>query len=392
MDNSLTNFELTESTVKIGTDSENGSEKSEAIEILGYGDVESSSSNKSDDDFDNNLPDTVTLLKHEKTGAKVYLIGTAHFSKESQDDVVKANEFYYYFYSVITNVLPHVVVIELCSSRTNILSLDEATILEEAKNIDMQKMISTMRSNGVYNGLMYLLLLNMSAHLTKEIGMAPGGEFRVAYREALKIPNCTVHLGDRPINVTLKRALAKLTWFQTIKLAWHLLTNKEPVSVEDIEKCKNRDMLEQLLADLAGEYPAFREVFLDERDIYLTNSLQMAALSKWKPDGHEGAGEASQSESIRVVGVVGMGHVAGITRLWPQEQRPFVKDIITIPPPSVTSRVVKYSFKISLLTFGGYLIYRYVPVPRFLRENVHMIVQKVINNVKTDTGVKYTLH
>lgn len=42
-------------------------------------------------------------------------------------------------------------------------------------------------------------------------------------------------------------------------------------------------MLEQLLADMAGEYPAFGEVFLDERDIYLTNSLQAAALSKLKP-------------------------------------------------------------------------------------------------------------
>ncbi|KAJ8956880.1 hypothetical protein NQ318_014297 [Aromia moschata] len=221
MDSSLSNFELSESTVKIGTDSENGSEKSDPIEILGYGDVESSSSNKSDDDFDSNLPETVTLLRHEKTGAKVYLIGTAHFSRESQEDVVK----------VITNVLPHVVVLELCSSRTNILSLDEASVLEEAKNFDMQKIMSTIRSNGVYNGLMYLLLLNMSAHLTKQIGMAPGGEFRVAYREASKISNCRILLGDRPINITLKRALSRLTWFQTAKLVWHLLTSKDPISV-----------------------------------------------------------------------------------------------------------------------------------------------------------------
>lgn len=42
-------------------------------------------------------------------------------------------------------------------------------------------------------------------------------------------------------------------------------------------------MLEQLLADMAGEYPAFGEVFLDERDIYLTNSLQAAAMWKLKP-------------------------------------------------------------------------------------------------------------
>lgn len=75
----------------------------------------------------------------------------------------------------------------MCSSRTNILSLDEETVLQEAKNIDLQKIISTIRTNGTYNGLMYLLLLNMSAHLTKEIGMAPGGEFRVAYKEVIYI-------------------------------------------------------------------------------------------------------------------------------------------------------------------------------------------------------------
>ena len=36
-------------------------------------------------------------------------------------------------------------------------------------------------------GVMYLLLLSMSAHLTKELGMAPGGEFRTAYQEAQKL-------------------------------------------------------------------------------------------------------------------------------------------------------------------------------------------------------------
>lgn len=76
-------------------------------------------------------------------------------------------------------------VLELCSSRTNILSLDEKTILEEAKNIDLQKIITNIKSSGLYNGIMYILLLNMSAHITKELGMAPGGEFRAAYREVL---------------------------------------------------------------------------------------------------------------------------------------------------------------------------------------------------------------
>lgn len=34
---------------------------------------------------------------------------------------------------------PDVVMIELCKSRVNILSLDEATILEESKNMNFQK-------------------------------------------------------------------------------------------------------------------------------------------------------------------------------------------------------------------------------------------------------------
>lgn len=84
---------------------------------------------------------------------------------------------------MIKNVKPNVVVLELCASRVNILSLDEKTILEESKNIDLQKVITTIQTSGLYNGIMYILLLNMSAHITKQLGMAPGGEFRAGFRE-----------------------------------------------------------------------------------------------------------------------------------------------------------------------------------------------------------------
>lgn len=39
-------------------------------------------------DIDNQLPETVTLLK-TPNGGKLYLVGTAHFSVESQNDVSK---------------------------------------------------------------------------------------------------------------------------------------------------------------------------------------------------------------------------------------------------------------------------------------------------------------
>ena len=44
--------------------------------------------------------------------------------------------------------------------------------------------------NGFVQGVMHLLLLSMSAHLTRELGMAPGGEFRVAVREVRKVFAC----------------------------------------------------------------------------------------------------------------------------------------------------------------------------------------------------------
>ena len=38
-----------------------------------------------------------------------------------------------------------------------------------------------------------------------------------------------VMLGDRPIQVTLSRALASLSVWHKIKLAWHIITSKDPI-------------------------------------------------------------------------------------------------------------------------------------------------------------------
>lgn len=188
------------------------------------------------EEFNRNLPDTVTLLR-TPTGNNVYLIGTAHFSEASQRDVA----------FVIRNVRPRAVVVELCSSRVHILKHDEKTLLEEAKDINMQKIRNVIRTNGVVNGMFYILLLNMSAKLTKELGMAPGGEFRTAMKEATKIPNCLVHLGDRPINITLQRAIKGLSLWQTLKLVYKLMSFDEEITKEEVEQCKQKDLLEELM-------------------------------------------------------------------------------------------------------------------------------------------------
>jgi len=304
------------------------------------------------------LPDTCQVLVSASSGAKVYLIGTAHFSKESCEDVSL----------VIRGVQPDIVMVELCKARTNILHLDEETILEEAQNLDFEKSLEIIRSQGTVQGVMYLLLLSMSAHLTKELGMAPGGEFRRAFTEAKKVPGCMVHLGDRPINITLKRALAALSPWQKLRLGWNILTSRDSITKEEVEKCKNRDLLENMLAEMAGEFPALSRVFVAERDLFLAHSLQMAAdaipVHALGPDGQKREGTSPAT----VVGVVGIGHMPGIIEHWGKVTREQVRDVVRVEPPSTVSRVVRFTVKTAV--WGGclYGVYRLCrgPVSRLL--------------------------
>lgn len=80
---------------------------------------------------------------------------------------------------------PHIVLLEICESRASWLTLDEKTMFEESQKLNMDTIISLIKKNGVYCGLTYLLVQNMNKHITKEVGMAPGGEFRVAYQEVI---------------------------------------------------------------------------------------------------------------------------------------------------------------------------------------------------------------
>ncbi|CAH2230520.1 jg18622 [Pararge aegeria aegeria] len=286
---------------------------------------------------DNGLPNTVTVLD-APDGGKVYLVGTAHFSLESQEDVSK----------VIQHVCPHVVMVELCEQRTNILLLDEEVILREAKNINISKIRATMAQNGVFNGLMYILLLNMSAHITRELGMAPGGEFRRAMAEAKKIRNCIVQLGDRAIDITLHRAIASLSWGQTIRFIWHLLTSNQNISLEEVERCKQKKMLEDMLEEMAEEFPALKRVFVVERDMYLCHSLQIAALQ-------------ARREPCRIVGVVGIGHVAGIVEHWGKIEPQDITPLLKIPPPSLSTRIIRVSVRAACAGAVLFAVYKLTP-------------------------------
>lgn len=293
------------------------------------------------EEFDQNLPDTVTLLTTPE-GSKVYLVGTAHFSENSCNDVSL----------VMRNVQPNVVMLELCPSRVHILKYDEKALLEEAKDINLAKIQSIVKANGTVNGLFYILLLNMSAKITKKLGMAPGGEFRRAVTEASRIPNCLIQLGDRQINITLQRALRGLSLWQTVKLIPKLLIMDDDISAEEVEQCKQKDLLEEIMLEMAGEFPAFGRVFVQERDLYLCHSLQVAALPQQRKDG--------TIRPVSVVGVVGIGHAAGIVKHWGKVESAAIASIVTIPPASFSHKAAKFVLKYGTLGLCAYGVFRFV--------------------------------
>ncbi|KAB0397158.1 hypothetical protein E2I00_004709 [Balaenoptera physalus] len=150
-----------------------------------------------------NLPRTVTELVAED-GSRVYVVGTAHFSDDSKKDVVKDTQSQVVPASVVASstelsprrltgggvalgvglrvrrgsargargelacpsqtireVQPDVVVVELCQYRVSMLKMDERTLLREAKEISLEKLQQAVR----------------------QLGVAPGGEFREAFKE-----------------------------------------------------------------------------------------------------------------------------------------------------------------------------------------------------------------
>jgi len=352
------------------------------------------------------LPENVSKLITE-CGAKIYVVGTAHFSEASQDDVAR----------VIRLLSPDVVMVELCAGREGVLKYDEEALLNAAQDVSLAKLRVTIRESGsVISGIMQLLLLSMSAHITKQLGMAPGGEFRVAWKEARLIPGCKLVLGDRPIQATLGRAMASLSICQKIKLGWHLLFSNGDITKEDVEKYKEKDMIAEMIEEMTGHFPELSRVFVDERDQYMAQMLlhcievirrdlprvintttgednknrqniSEAMESDEQPELHDnfpddltrdGAIEEIDNNTNGIkedeissleyqpvlVAVVGIGHMKGIMENMGKTCD--LEELELIPPPTYASRAFAIAVKsvppllVAAFSWGVYSVYRWV--------------------------------
>jgi len=226
---------------------------------------------------------------------EITLLGTAHVSRESADLVA----------AVIEEEQPDTVCVELCQSRYQAITQENRW-----KNTDLMKVI---REKKAFLLLSNLMLASFQKKIGRKLGIKPGEEMIRAIKTA-ESAGAAVHLADRDIRTTLSRAWRLMGLWTKIKLLAQLITSfgeVESIEKEDIEKMKEKDVLEALLAELGDLLPELRQVLIDERDQYLAAKIRTAP-------------------GKRIVAVVGAGHVPGIQKYW---NKPVDIEALEVVPP-----------------------------------------------------------
>jgi len=225
-----------------------------------------------------------TRIVLEVSGRTIILVGTAHISKDSVEEVS----------SLIREENPELVCVELDSERYNSMSQNE-----NWEKLDIVKVIKEGR------GLMLLANLFLSSfqrRLGDELGVKPGAEMLCAVETAksLYIPYI---LCDRSIQITLSRAWARCGFWSKNKLLAMLFSSifsKEKLDESEIENLKKNTEINGMMNELAAYLPEIKQTIIDERDMYLAAKI-------WD-------GSKSTTGNKKIIAVVGAGHLNGIKK------------------------------------------------------------------------------
>ena len=102
------------------------------------------------------------------------------------------------------------------------------------------------------------------------------------------------------------------------------------ISEEQLRELRKKDVLSEVMAELADTMPALKSVLIDERDVYLAEKIRTA-------------------EGTRIVAVVGAGHVEGIRRMLSLAAPADLDAICEVPPVSPIWRWVGWSIPAVIL-------------------------------------------
>jgi pheromone shutdown-related protein TraB len=246
------------------------------------------------------LPSSATKVELE--GKTIYIVGTAHVSAQSVQDVR----------DTVAAVRPDTIAIELCEPRYQGLVKKAAW---QHTNI-----FQVVKQGKAMFLLAQLVMQSFYRRLGKQLEVEPGAEM-LAGAACAEETGAKLELIDRRIDITLKRVWRHLGFWHRMKLAGVLVEamfSSEEIEGKDIEALKKQDQLEALMGEMGKAFPEIKMRLIDERDIYLAQKLRMAT------------GE-------RIVAVVGAGHVPGMLKAI-QQALPLA-ELESLPQPSRWSKI-----------------------------------------------------
>ena len=255
-------------------------------------------------------------------GKKILLIGTAHISQSSVDEVN----------TVINQVNPDTVCIELCSSRYQAMLAKD-----QWKNMDIFKVIREGKSFLLFANL---IMTAFQKRLGSRLGVKPGSEMFEAANVAEKL-NSELVLADRDVKITLQRTWRGMRFWGKMKVLGQLLASlfiREEISKEEIEKLKESDALSEAMKMLAEQSPEMKRILIDERDQYMAEKIR-------------------QSMGKLVVAVVGAGHVKGLTA--ELENKHNLAELESVPPTGKAVVWLKWGIPaliIALIVYGFFTV------------------------------------
>lgn len=223
--------------------------------------------------------------------AEIKIVGTAHVSQASVDEVRAAIDEY----------KPDVVAIELDPSRF-------AALKRQAADPTVKDVLEVRNFNSL---LVQWLLAYLQRKIGFDVGVEPGAEMKAAIAEAERC-NIPIALVDRDIRITLMRFWNSLGFFEKIRMTWALIISIAEVDNGqeiDIESLKDQNVIDMVMEEFRKFSPNGAKALIDERDAFIAH--QLVILKTQRPEG-------------KILAVVGAGHRQGISG--------YLDDPTTLPP------------------------------------------------------------
>ena len=251
----------------------------------------------------------------EINGKNITIVGTAHISQESRDEVR----------DTIETVKPDLVAVELDQSRFDSLRDDSGW-----KDLEISEAIREGKGNLL---LLNLILSIYQRKLGLEEGMKPGAELMAAVDKAEEM-DIEYALVDQDINKTLNRAISSLSILDKLRLVASMILPSDEEEM-DIDSLKDGDMIGTLIQELEDEFPELKKVFLDERNTFMAEKIL-------------------EKEFDSAVVVVGAAHVEGLKEELKKEKRDFSAEEVNRLP---WMKIANYGFTALVFLGLGFSFY-----------------------------------